>query len=424
MKIIFSILIILSVLGYAKELPVSGKSYKITYTPSKDSPLSKSETMNVVYAFDFWGTSYYYSHGSSSLFLNVLEPDSGRAKTKNMIKENSVWIANIEIPKGVTLLSYYFTDGDYFDYNDKKTYVSYIYNEKKIPVKNARFRNVDFLVMAEASQLDQIAEIKKEIKDYPDNLIAYVPYWRMKFDIAENLDELIDLRAEFENQFAKLKERIGETDSVLVAEASVYYHLPGLYRKFEEKSPEAFNTTNILLGIIARIPEQKRGPYLTAVYSCTQSRIDSEKFSKEIIGKEAPDFDFTDIEGRTYKLSDFRGKYVLLDFWGIWCAPCVHEIPYLKNACKKYKNSDFEVISISSDLVLGKKTEEEFMDFISKNEMKWIQVLDNKEGKLMREFKINKFPSLFFLDKNGIVLSVDDGLAGVDLENTLKNYLK
>jgi thiol-disulfide isomerase/thioredoxin len=424
MKLILSILIILSVLGYAQELPVSGKSYKITYTPSNETPLSKSESMDVVFAFDYWGTSYYYSHGSASLFLNVLEPDSGRTKIKTMIKENKIWSAEIEIPEDVTLLSYYFTNGDYFDYNDKKTYVSYIYDENKKPVRNARFRNVDFLVMAESSQFDQIAEIKKEINDYPDNLIAYVPYWRMKFDIAENINELTDLRDEFENQFVKLKEKIGETDSVLVTEASVYYHLPRLYLKFDDKSPEAKEAVDKMISIIARISAEKRGPYLTAVYSCTQRRIDSEKFSIEIIGKEAPVFEFTDVNGNSYKLSDFRGKYVLLDFWGIWCEPCRYEIPYIKKAYDNYKNQGFEFISISSDLLLGKAIEDDYKDFQTEKEMNWIQILDKKEKSIILKYNIVKFPTLFLIDKNGVVLSVDDGLAGVDLENTLSSYVK
>ena len=56
--------------------------------------------------------------------------------------------------------------------------------------------------------------------------------------------------------------------------------------------------------------------------------------------------------------------------------------------------------------------------------MNWIQVLDNKNGELLKIYKINKFPTLFLIDKKGIVLSIDKGLAGVDLENTLSIYIK
>ena len=74
-------------------------------------------------------------------------------------------------------------------------------------------------------------------------------------------------------------------------------------------------------------------------------------------------------------------------------------------------------------MVLGKKSEDEFKDFLTEMDMNWIQVLDGKEGKLMAKYKINRFPSLFLIDKNGIVITKDEGLAGVDLEKTLSEYL-
>lgn len=131
-------------------------------------------------------------------------------------------------------------------------------------------------------------------------------------------------------------------------------------------------------------------------------------------GAVAPDFTVTDINGKTIRLSDFRGKnYILLDFWAGWCTPCLMALPALKEMYEKYHPRGLEIISISSD---GDK--EDWLDAVEKNKMNWIQVLnvrnleDSHKGIINSEDIREKYqrarfsiPVYYFLNKEGRIMA-------------------
>ena len=404
------------------DVPISGREFTITYNPSVKGILSGSKPISCVYAFDYWGTKGTYSGGESGLYQNVLEPDSGRAHEIKMTQKDDQWIAKIKIPGTAAILSYYFTDGETMEDNDFKTYVRYIYDQDMKPVRSARFRNIDFMVMAGKSEEEQISELQKEVADYPDYFKAYVPLWRMRFKSAMDFEDLLRLQAEFENQFTELKNTFGESDSLLLAEVSVYYNLsPNMYRLYRVEADEI---SAIMIPKIEKIPEEKRSVWIQQYYQTVKMISRGNEIISKIKGTLAPDFSFTTTENKKQMLSDYRGKIVLLDFWGMWCGPCVAEIPNLAKVYDRYHSNGFEIISISSDKKSAQFNMDEFKKFVEDKGMQWTQIVDDEKLPIHEKYGVIKWPSLFLIDKKGIVTAVDEGLRGMELSSTISAALE
>jgi peroxiredoxin len=114
-------------------------------------------------------------------------------------------------------------------------------------------------------------------------------------------------------------------------------------------------------------------------------------------GDIAPPFSLTDQNGKTVSLSDFNGKYVVLEFWGTWCGYCIKDIPKMKQYFNKYKNKT-EFISIGC-----RDSETMWKTAIVKHEMSWTNLLCNDE-KLTRTYGIEGYPTKIIINSDGIVV--------------------
>ncbi len=133
----------------------------------------------------------------------------------------------------------------------------------------------------------------------------------------------------------------------------------------------------------------------------------------------APDFTLQDAGGKTVKLSDYKGKVVLLDFWATWCGPCKIEIPWFIEFQRKYKDQGFSVIGVSMDDD-GWPTVRPFME---KMKMNYPVVLGNDQA--AEAFGgIQVLPTTFIIDKQGRIVVTHMGLTSKDdFENTIKELL-
>ncbi len=136
------------------------------------------------------------------------------------------------------------------------------------------------------------------------------------------------------------------------------------------------------------------------------------------IGGEAPEIAEKSPEGEVVKLSDFRGKYVLIDFWASWCGPCRKENPNVVKVYNKYKSKGFEILGVSLD-----NSKDRWVSAIEKDQLTWQHVSDLKKwgSPIAKSYGVSSIPYTVLLDKEGKILAKN--LRGPMLEAKLSELL-
>jgi peroxiredoxin len=137
-------------------------------------------------------------------------------------------------------------------------------------------------------------------------------------------------------------------------------------------------------------------------------------FKVGAVGTDALDFSQNDIQGKPVKLSAFKGKYVLLDFWASWCKPCRLENPNVVKVYNKFKNKNFTVLGVSLD-----QSKDAWVKAIETDKLAWNHVSDLQQwnNAVAQMYHIQSIPGNFLIDPNGKIVARD--LRGEDLEKKL-----
>ena len=135
------------------------------------------------------------------------------------------------------------------------------------------------------------------------------------------------------------------------------------------------------------------------------------------VGAAMPELTSKNLEDKDVKLSDLKGKVVVLDIWATWCPPCRAMIPHERDLVKKLKDKPFILVSISAD---AKKAD--LTDFMKDNEMPWTHWWNGASGGVVSALDVSYFPTIYILDHKGVIRYKD--VRGEDMDKAVEKLLK
>ena len=137
------------------------------------------------------------------------------------------------------------------------------------------------------------------------------------------------------------------------------------------------------------------------------------------LGQKAPHFTAETVKGDVLALDDFRGAYVLIEFWATWCGPCMPEIPHLKALWSHYHDRGLQIIGVTLDAD-GQTVER----FIEEHEMEWPQVMQRRswKGEVVRLYNVAGIPTTYLIGPEGTIVSKN--LRGEDLEREIPRLME
>lgn len=186
--------------------------------------------------------------------------------------------------------------------------------------------------------------------------------------------------AELERGFRDLQQRFPDEPEVYAELLFVADHTPG---------PAATSLTRSIL----------EWPAPESVKAKARGVLRKKEALNQVYSWAGPDLD-----GRTIRLADLKGKVVLIDFWATWCPPCRERLPELKALYERRRAAGFEILGISfdDDLAVLRR-------FVGRERIGWIQVADGRgwSGPRAAEFGITSLPALWLVDRQGRLRAVE-----------------
>lgn len=251
--------------------------------------------------------------------------------------------------------------------------------------------------------------------------------------IEKDLREMLTLQKQMiETRIMGLKEGQEEIMKKMVANRK---SISDARKKFISEHPEAFAS----LYFLATASREYTIQELETAYNSLASTYKDSRYGKSLkdkidagkimlSGGPAPDFSKIDVGGKTVNLSSFRGKYVLLDFWGSWCAPCRAANPHLKELYATYAPKGFEILGIASEKVSSQtQAETLWKNAVEKDGLTWTNVLNNEPSMkqdVVQMYSIEAYPTQILLDKEGKIVARWVGSGNKGLDEKLKEIFK
>jgi peroxiredoxin len=176
--------------------------------------------------------------------------------------------------------------------------------------------------------------------------------------------------------------------------------LLGLLHVFQKRGPNSMAWWGIGLSIVSVLASIAMGVVYYHLITASMKNLASESDSafNSLIGSEAPDIAITTLDGKPIRLSQLKGKRVVLDFWATWCGPCVSEMPHFVRLYKESSRNDMIIIGISTE------NETKVRSFVAKKGINYPIAVAHDLPSPYKD--IAAIPTTLFIDRNGILQSV------------------
>ncbi len=190
----------------------------------------------------------------------------------------------------------------------------------------------------------------------------------------------------------------------------------GLYAEAETKLRQSIELarTEKNLDHLAQILNKTGRKEEAAIIALESKNVYAESLKKLFKNEPAKDFELSTIDGRLVKLSDLKGKVVMIDFWATWCGPCTKSVPTLVKLYEKYKEQGFEILYVSVD----EKTDVyKIAPYIKERNIAFPVLLD---AGAKEQYNVKAFPTTIFIDKEGKVRFRDTGFTDEETPRLLE----